>query len=464
MVNRGTEKPYVKCIGASATGVTQSSYLVRFKKYAMLLDCGMYQEGDIATAYVTNRNFLKKIKITDIDYIILSHVHIDHSGLIPALYAKGCQAHCYVPCGSLPYLKLLWEDSMKIMQQDCIKLNNKGTKASPFYTQKDIDRALSRCIEIRNFTPHSVNPDITLCYYPSGHIIYAQQIWLSLKMGYVEKRLGFTGDIGSKNVQPYVENRFSLPYVDLLIGENTYNTQTRENKNYDKEKDLQKIESVIRDSHRTLIPCFSLGRTQTILTVLYQMWKAGRISDDVKIIVDAPLAQKICNIWPQVLQWPDIMDWGNIHWVEEWTESQLLQRDNEPYVIISSSGFLNGGRIVEWLKHILPNAKNTILFCGYSGSNGTAYQIRYGDKIIEVDGMEVENNANIVELLSFSSHASYSDLINYYIEECRFNKLAVVHGDMKYKPAFCNTVQQSLVDQGKSARVICTNEDTKIYF
>ena len=466
MVTKGTSKPFVKCIGASATGVTQSCYLVRFKKYCLLLDCGGYQESDIWTNYQNNLELLKKIKPREIDWVILHELHIDHTMLVPALYARGCQAPLVVPKGSTPFLKLLWEDSMKIFTQDCLKLEKTGKKASPFYTQEDIEYTLDRIIEVDVHVPYQLTQDITLTYYNSNHIIHACQLLLELKEGYVIKRLGFTGDLGSPVPQLYVNNRDVIPYCNLLLSENTYNKPQRVNKAYDRGKDLEKIQAVLGDSknNRVLIPCFSLNRTQIILTELYLLWEYDKIPHDVNIIVDSPLAQKFCNIWPKFSLWEKIMSWPNLRFIKDWEESQEVMRSNLSCVILSASGFLNGGRVVEWLKAILSNRKNTIMFCGYSGQNNLASQIRSKQKSVVVNGEEVSNDANLIELVSFSSHASYEELLDYLSESCRFDKVALVHGDMTYKPQFAQALQQSLINQGKSARVICTNADTKIYF
>lgn len=460
MVSRGTERPYVKCIGNSAVDVTGSCYLVRFKKYCLLLDCGMIQGHDIATDYRLNMEQLKKIKAKEIDYIILSHQHCDHSAGIPALYARGCQAHIYIPQGSKPFLKLLWEDSMKIFTQDCQKLNNKGIKASPYYVQENIDRALDRCIEV-GYNTISINEDIDLTYLPANHILHACQVHLDFKQGSVHHRLGFTGDIGGELTGLYTLDREPMFYCNLLLGESTYNEPKRINKQYDRGKDIDKIKAVVEQSHRVLIPCFSLQRTQDMLTLLHGLWLTGQLPKDIQIYLDSPLAIKFCKLWP----WKEpIMDWKNLHVIEEWADSQALMQTNPKGIVISASGFLNGGRIIEWLKCSLPNYNNTILFCGYSGENNLASQIRYGDPHVVVDGVEVANNANIIELVSFSSHASYHELLDYYANQCRFDKIALVHGNMKGKPDFAKTLQDELVKQGKSSRVICTNEDTKIYF
>ena len=269
MTSSGTAKPYVKCIGASSTGVTQSCYLVRFKKYAILLDCGGYQESDMATNYKKNLELLKKIRVKELDYIILHEWHIDHTMLVPALYAKGCQAHIYAPPQSKEFLRLMWEDSMHIMESDCAKLNNSGIKASPFYSQKDIEKALDRIIGVEY--NYNVAEDIQLHCFDAGHILNSKQILLTLTDGYVKHRLAFTGDIGGPKPQPFIESHEPMPYTNILLAENTYNTPVRMNKPYDRDKDLDKIEAAVNDSNRILIPCFSLQRTQVILCVLYDM-------------------------------------------------------------------------------------------------------------------------------------------------------------------------------------------------
>lgn len=458
MYSRGTQKPYVHFIGESAISVTQSCYLVRFKKYIILLDCGGYQESDIATNYKKNLELLKKIHVKDIDFVILHESHIDHTMLCPALYAKGCNAHLIVPKGTTPFLKLLWEDSMKVFTQDCNKLNKNGIKASPFYAQENIDKALERIIEVPIDVDYNIENDIILHYYGANHIINSCQIRLTLKDNYINHYLGFTGDIGPKEDSFFTVPRQTLPYCNLLLSENTYNDPKRRiNKWYDRQKDLEKIVAVIENSYRVIIPCFSLQRTQVMLITLMNLGITN------KIIVDSPLAQKICNIWPNELN-EYLSKFSNIHFVSDWEESQKLINDGNKYIIISASGFLSGGRVLEWLKHDLSNNKNTILFCGYSGENNLASKIRYGDKWIAIDKVIVENKANIIELVSFSSHADYDSLINYLTNEVRCDKLALVHGDNQYKPAFVNVIQNKLIEQGKSTRVICTNKDQKIYF
>lgn len=463
---KGTSKPYVQFIGNSATDVTGSMHLIRFKKYVTLLDCGLIQLNDPWNNYKANAEQIKKIKSTEIDYVILSHCHIDHSGLIPALFARGCHAHVYVPLGSIPFLKLLWLDSMKIMQSDAIKLQNKyGIKASAFYDEADIEAALSRCVEVGYDEMYKINTDMEFKYISAGHIINSAQIYLVLKEGNITKRIGYTGDIGGNNIRRYVEPRETLPFCDVVIGENTYNSPARPNKHKDLYNDLQKIATVCGESNKIIIPTFSLGRTQEMLTILYELWQAGWIDYDMPIYLDSPLSQKICSIWDggeEDWLWDNVWHWKNLHIINDWIESVELQMRNEHCVIISASGFLSGGRVLAHLKTILPDAHNHVLFVGYAGENNLASQIKSKQKEVLIDGDVIANNANITELRSFSSHASYEELIEYYTH-LKFNKLCLVHGEQESKTVFCHVLQDKLIEQSKSARVVCVNDGQRLF-
>ena len=460
---KGTAKPYVKFISGSATGVTGSAHLVRFKNYGILLDCGLEQGHDIMTDYQANKDFLHKIRVKDIQYIILSHCHVDHSGLIPALFAKGCQAHVYVPAGSTPLLRLLWADSLKIHQSDCLKLQKKhGRNFTPFFTEEDIDIALGRCIEVDFNEETMLNPDVKFKYLSAGHIIYSAQIYLELHQGYQIYRVGYTGDIGGLTPRPFTLSRQSMPFCNLMIGECTYNTPTRPNNVKDRGKDVEKITTVVQESTKVLFPTFSLQRTQELLQVLYVMWKDKLLDNSIQIYLDSPLASRINDAWPETIMWKTIKSWGNLHIIRDSEDSHALQTSSQHCIIISASGFLNGGRILGHLTASLPDPKATVMFIGYAGENNLASKIKANEPVVEINGVLVENKAKIVELRSFSSHASYEELMDYYTD-IPYNKICLVHGEMNGKVEFAKTLKDKLASNGKSARVIAVNADTKIY-
>ena len=460
---KGTANPYVKFISGSATGVTGSAHLVRFKNYGILLDCGLEQGHDIMTDYQANKDFLHKIRVKDIQYIILSHCHQDHSGLIPALFAKGCQAHVYVPAGSAPLLRLLWADSLKIHQSDCLKLQKKhGRNFTPFFTEEDIDIALGRCIEVDFNEETMLNPDVKFKYLSAGHIIYSAQIYLELHQGYQIYRVGYTGDIGGLTPRPFTLSRQSMPFCNLMIGECTYNTPTRPNNVKDRGKDVEKITTVVQESTKVLFPTFSLQRTQELLQVLYVMWKDKLLDNSIQIYLDSPLASRINDAWPETIMWKTIKSWGNLHIIRDSEDSHALQTSSQHCIIISASGFLNGGRILGHLTASLPDPKATVMFIGYAGENNLASKIKANEPVVEINGVLVENKAKIVELRSFSSHASYEELMDYYTE-IPYNKICLVHGEMNGKVEFAKALKDKLASNGKSARVIAVNADTKIY-
>lgn len=461
-MGNGTKQPYVKFPSNASVTVAGSAHLVRFQQYGILLDCGIAQGGTIEGDYQRNKDLLKSLRIKDIQWIILSHCHGDHGSLAPALYAKGCQAHLYVPKGSVPFLRLLWEDCLKIHQSDCLKLTNKHGKGyRPLYTAEDIETALNRCIEIDYHQKTYLTKNIWFEYYPAGHIIHAAQIYLSMTQGYQEYRVGYSGDVGGLTERPYTEPYEPLPFVDTLIHECTYCQPGRPNNIKDRPKDIEKIEAVVRDSHRILFPCFSLQRTQELLTALYEMWEE-ELLPDIPVYLDSPLAIKISNIWPETEQWSRIMKWSRLKFISETTDSKTLQMSSEHCIIIAASGFLSGGRILSHLTTALPNPNNTLMFIGYSGENNLAAKIKSGEPFVEVNSVVLENKAKIVELRSWSSHASYEELMD-YLTTLRYNKVCLVHGNMDGKVEFAKTLKEKLVEQGKSSRVIAANMDTKVF-
>lgn len=461
-MGNGTAKPYVKFPSNASITVAGSAHLVRFQQYGILLDCGIAQGGTIEGDYQRNKDLLKSLRVKDIQWVILSHCHGDHGSLAPALYAKGCQAHLLVPKGSVPFLKLLWEDCLKIHQSDCLKLTNKHGKGySPLYTADDIETALNRCIEVNYHQKVHLTKNIWFEYYPAGHIIHAAQVYLSMTQGYQEYRVGYSGDVGGSTERPYTEPYEPLPFVDTLIHECTYCQPGRPNSVKDRPKDIEKIEAVVRDSHRVLFPAFSLARTQELLTTLYQMWIDGLLPNDIPVYLDSPLAIKMCNIWPETDEWKAVMSWPNLKFVSDTVESKRLQMNNQRCIILSASGFLGGGRVLSHLTTILPNPNNTICFVGFSGENNLAAKIKSDEPFVEVNGVVLENKAKIVDLRSWSSHASYEELMD-YLTKLRYNKVCLVHGNMEGKVEFAKTLKEKLVQQGKSSRVVAVNADTKV--
>ena len=466
MKSKPIKRSYISCIGASACEVTGSAYLVNHKEYQILLDCGMIQgHGDVYSNHLANYDQAHKLKPKTIDSVLISHANLDHHGLVPYLYGHGCKATTFVPEGNKKYLQLLWEDSFNIMQSDCLKIQKKkGRKATPLYSKEDIDIALSHVVEIPyNYTIH-IGKDITFEFLPAGHIQHSASIYLTLTRGYIKKTLWYSGDLGPTTKQMYVEDKKFPRQFDVGIVETTYNIPTRVSKPKDRDKDLEKISSIVNEYDKTIFPAFALNRSQVIITELYHLWKQNKIPKDIKIYFDAPLGIRISNCWDGE-EWEEIWNnWPNLIKLTDYVSSQIVQKSKEKCIVVAGAGMCTSGRILGWLKNSISNPKTHLVFIGYCPPDGLAADIKSNKKYIVIDDTTIENKCNYTELVSFSSHASYEELMDYYGNVLVYDKIALVHGEFEGKVAFANTLQNNLIAQGKSSRVIAVNADSKIYF
>lgn len=449
------QKPYLWFCGNNASDVTGSCTILRWHNYKIAIDMGLIQTNNIVADYKANKEMYKQIKPKEIHAVYITHIHSDHVGGLLIAEHMGMNAHIYVPKGCLNLLKIMLTDSVKIMTQDSMKLQSKhGIKVLPLATEEDIEKVLNRCIEIPFNEPTETFAGIICTLYHAGHIICSSQIVLELKEGYKIKRLGFTGDINTYTVSKSVEPLDPLPFVDILIGESTYSDK---HKNYsikkDRGYDLDLIKTAVNQYNKILIPVFSLQRAEDIMQTLYNI--------DIKLPIyfDTPLGIKLYNAWTEPLDFENKL---NLKFINEWAESKELQNSNEHCIILSSGGMLHAGRAVSHLKSILPNKNNCILFCGFSAENTTATAIKRGDKSIIVDGETLPNNCQIYSLNTFSSHANYSQLMQYY-QTIKYNKLALVHGTQNTKINFANELQNKLYDSGVSAKVVAVSKNQKIY-
>lgn len=464
MKDKSIKRSYISFDCNASHDVTGSCYIINHKQYQMMLDCGLIQgKRDIYTTYKANKEQCRKFRPKLIDAILISHSNIDHFGLLPYLYSRGCTATIYVPEGNKSIIKLLLEDSLKIMLSDCQKIERRhGKKAIPLYTQNDIEKTLNQMVEIPFDYTVNINADISFEFLSAGHIKDSASIYVTLKRGAVVKYIYYSGDIGGIQSQLYTAPRRTPRYFDIGICENTYNVAIRPNNIKDRDKDLEKIVSIVNEYRKIIIPAFANNRGQIILTELYHLWQQGKLPHDIKIYYDSPLGQKISALWDDD-KWGQVYSWSNLYKVRDIQDTINLQQREEKCIIVASAGMCNAGKITSWLKALVDKGDTHLIFIGYCPSEGVAADIKSNKKEITIDGETIKNNCNYTELRSFSSHASYEELIDYYTNQCRFNKLALVHGEYANKVEFAHTLQDILSSQGKSSRVIAVNADTKIY-
>lgn len=469
------DKVKVELVGTSADGVTGSMYYITYNDKQILLDCGLYQTSsdDILKQYkVNHRNY--KIPFQDLDAVIISHLHMDHVGLVPYLFARGYNGNVYISKGNKLLAKIMWEDSLKIFESDCIKLEKRfGVNATPLYTQDDIEMAMSHLVELPFGEDIVLFDDLIVRYYHASHIVNAAQVYLTFKINQTVKHLGFTGDIGSDIDKDYILPYETLPYCDVLIGECTYGNSHKTHKQKDREKDIEKIKCVIdqccqNDTEKVLLGSFSLNRLQDILTTLYKIYGNDE-TFATPIVIDAPLGKKISDIWDKLVEkdvklWQQVISWKNIVWVDSYEDSQTWQKLQTSQVVISTSNFMKNGRIVSWLKSILPHENSRVLVCGYAGSeDSVAYQIQHNKKYVTIDGEQVRSRANVMQLTSFSSHACRSELLERYTT-IPYNRIYLVHGEKSGKVEFAKLLREELSKADRSSKVHITAMGDKFEF
>lgn len=472
---KSKEKVTIEFVGKSGDGVTGSMYYIAFNDKQILLEAGLYQTSadDILKQYqVNHRNY--KIPFNDIDAVIISHFHIDHCGLVPFLFSRGYRGNVYIPKGNKALARIMWEDSLKIFESDCVKLEKRhGINATPLYTQEDIEIALDHLVELPFGDDIVLFDDLIVRYYHASHIVNAAQVHMTFKLGETIKTLGFTGDIGSDIEKDYIIPYEPLPYSDIVLAECTYGGSHKTHKQKDRDKDIEKIKCVIDqccqyDTQKVLFGSFSLNRAQDILTTIYKIYGNDE-TFATPIICDMPLAKKISDIWDKLVEkdkklWKQVMSWSNIVWVDSFEESQEWQRLKTSQVVISSSNFLKNGRIVSWLKSILPNENSRVMLCGYAGDqNSVAYQIQHCKKWVVIDGEQIRSRANVMQLTSFSSHACRSELLERYTS-MPYNKIYLVHSESNGKQEFAKLLRDSLSNASRTSKVYTPVMGDKISF
>jgi metallo-beta-lactamase family protein len=472
------DKVTLEIIGGNAESVTGSCTKIITNNYVYLFELGMIQDGHTPLEnYKLNSKLLQKIRPQEIDYIIIGHNHLDHVGLIPALYARGkCNAKIIVPKKSTCILKEMWLDAAYINQRDVEIINLKDKNYEPFYNEDIVMKALNYVQEIESNEIVKISEALSIRYRNAGHILLSKQAEVYINGGSHTRKILFTSDLGNLATQEsrvFVEDFQPVPTSNIVIGECTYSS--RKGKEITKktlETDMQKIKSAIEqycvdNNHRVLIPTFSLDRMPYILWILYSLFGKDE-NFKVPILVDSPLANRLLDCYSSILEgeekekFDEMMSWKNIKRVITPEDSKAAIADRGAKVVCSSSGMLTAGRSVKWTQSILPNENDLIMFIGYAGEDTLAYKIKHEkeQKTININGKPIKNKSQIIDLLSFSSHMQRKDLINYY-KGINCDKIYLVHSD-KSKIEFKQDLENAINDCLKSTRVVAVNKGTKI--
>lgn len=434
-------------------------------------------EHTVLENYKANMKYIQKIRPQELQYIIIGHVHQDHIGMIPTLYARGkCNAKIIVPKGSTSILKEMWLDSSFINCRDVEVINLKNDRNyEPFYTEDVVYKTLEYIEEIDSDKIVPLSDELAIRYTDAGHILLSKQCEVYINGGSRTRKILFSSDLGNISTQDtrvFVENFKPVTSANIAIMECTYASKERQCTKETYKKDVAKIKSVVEqycidNNSRVLIPSFSLDRTPYILWILYSLF--GKDTNfKIPILIDSPLANRLLDCYSSILNgekkelFDEIMSWNNIKRVIQPESSKAAIADKGAKIILSSSGMLTAGRSVKWTQSILPNENDCILFMGYSSENTLAWKIKYGKdhKTININGKPYKNKAQIYDLKSFSSHMQRNEMLNYY-KSINCEKIYLVHSDSN-KIEFKHDLENAIADCLKSTKVVAVNSGTKI--
>lgn len=438
-------------LGATRT-VTGSNYLVEAVGKKFLVDCGMWQ----GKAELEEENFQEfEFNVADIDFVLLTHAHIDHSGRIPKLYKEGYRGKVYAHKATCDLCALMLPDSGHIQEQESQWKNKKRIRRGeeprePLYTAEEA----ARCLEV--FEPVAydqiieITPEIHVRYNDAGHMLGSSIIELWVKEEGKEVKTVFTGDLGNNDI-PLLNPITMIEDTDYLVMESTYGSRLHVKNEEKAELFLDIVSETLDQGGTVVIPSFAVGRTQEILYEINHL-KEEKKDEEFKrkyqtlmkapVYVDSPLAISATEVFrentdlfddeikEEIMRGDNPLEFPGLKFTRTADESKALNEDPTPAIIISASGMCEVGRIKHHLKHNIWNPKNTILFVGYQAPGTLGYQIVNGAKTVKIFGEEMAVNARIEYIEGYSGHADQEGLMNFiYSFREKPKQIFLIHGE-----------------------------------
>ncbi len=436
----------------AARNVTGSKHLITLNNgIKVLLDCGMFQGMGEETESM-NEDF--GFDPRKVNYLLLSHAHIDHCGLIPRLVAKGFKGEIFCTAATMDLARILLMDSAKIQTQDA-EYSNKHRKQKglplvhPLYTDDDVIEAL-RLFKIMEYNEErEIDPRITIRFTDAGHIIGSAAVHLSILEEGKLTQITFSGDVGRYS-DLLLKSPQTFPQADYILLESTYGDSLHKDLEPTQGQLLEVIhQTCILKGGKLIIPAFSVGRTQEILYALNSLELKGKLPD-VPYYVDSPLSLKATQVLEDhtdlfnkdvkdvLKQDSDIFKFKGLRFIETTEESKALNTDPRPCVIISSSGMAEAGRVKHHIKNNIGNEKNTILMVGYCEPNSLGGRLLAGKPIVSIFGDEYGVKAEVRSIKSMSAHGDYEDLLHFIScqDPALVKTVFLVHGEYDVQQHF----------------------------
>ncbi|WP_349616153.1 MBL fold metallo-hydrolase [Azotobacter salinestris] len=426
--------------------VTGSCYLVETRDGSrVLLECGMRQGGRREEEEVNARPF--PFDPGSLDAVVISHAHIDHSGLLPRLAAAGYRGPIFATEATCELMDLMLLDAAHLQENDAAWENKWRARlgkspVQPLYTTADAEKALSLCRPQPYGTPLEVAPGVIVTFHQAGHILGSAIVEMELHDHHLTRHLVFSGDLGN-TCTPLMRDPTPLSRADLVLLESTYGDRDHRNSEETLEEFAEILQKAHRDGGNVLIPSFAVGRTQDLLFYLGRFYQEGRLPQQA-VFLDSPMAIRANAIYSRFAEEFDPVDRSllqakGVKRAEDWLpilrttptpeESMAINRIKSGAIIIAGSGMCTGGRIVHHFKHNLWRQECHLVFPGFQAQGTLGRRIVDGASNVKVLHQRIAVRAQVHTLGGFSAHAGQSQLIDWVQHFDHRPELYLVHGE-----------------------------------
>ena len=444
----------IQFFGATRT-TTGSMYLIEVNGRKVLLECGLFQ-GRRAESVERNRNFPFDPK--QLDAVIISHAHLDHCGNLPGLCREGFEGNIYATFATRDLASILLEDFAEIQRNDAAYVSQMRTKqgqplVGPLFTAADAEKAVRQFVAVNYDRPFPIADGVTVAFRDAGHILGSAQVVFDVRENRQAFRLLFSGDVG-RGDDDILRSPERVNDVDYLLIESTYGGRDHAPKMQANAEVGRLVRQTLDRRGKVIIPAFSVGRAQQIVSALHQLALAGQLPR-VPIVVDSPLSASAAGIYrlhpecfnPSVYKFlrekenPFGMD--NVTCVREPAQSMKLNDYADPVIIISPSGMAESGRIRHHLKHHISDPKNLVLLAGHCAADTLGAQLLARRSPVSIFGELYEIGAQVASMDALSGHADRNELRR-YVEAITgdLKKIGVVHGEESQSLALADVLCQ----------------------
>lgn len=446
----------IRLFGAAGE-VTGSCYLVETERARVLVEFGMHQGGGAAER--RNRR-IPPIRARDLDCVILTHAHIDHSGRLPLLNREDYPGEILATPATIDLCDILLKDAANIQQQDAERFSRRrsrrgGRIATPLFTTLDVEKILPRFRPLAYDEPREVAPGVTARFVDAGHILGSASLELTIAEGGASKTVVFSADVGPRGA-PLLRDPVTFERADLVFLESTYGDRDHRPTDETVDELLGILTGAQRTGGKVLIPAFAVGRTQQLIWFIGEALRNRRL-DDVRVILDSPMAISATELyrrhrdlfddesWTVIAGGDTPLSFPGLQIARTPEESMAINRMDGGVVVISASGMMNGGRILHHLKHGLWREQTHLVVVGYQAQGTIGRRIVDGAGVVKIMGDPIRVKAQVHTLGGFSAHAGQTQLVEWLAPMAPSSpRVVLTHGEDPPRRALAERIKADL--------------------